>query len=97
MSSSRGGGRFALRKCAAASCCMRIQRRHLFCSDDWNLVPRGLQTRLVEQLQYGIAWKCHPTEGYVKARDAAIAHVNTERERRFARPELPLFQEPKAT
>lgn len=74
---------------------MRIPNRHVACSDHWAMVPKWLQVQLIEQLHYGIAWKCHPTQQYIELRTKAIHLVNEASAKRFAKPEpdpqLPLL------
>jgi hypothetical protein len=78
-------------RCPIVGCEQVLPKRMVLCLDDWQLVPRYLQARLIEQQQYGIAWKCHPTDQFLDARREALRIVNEERARRHSRPQLPLF------
>ena len=38
-------------------------------------MPKWLQIKLAEQLHYGMAWKCHPTQQWLDYRSLAISSV----------------------
>lgn len=80
-------------RCPARGCEELIPRAHCLCAKDFALLPGWLRARLSETKNYGIAWKCHPTQEYLDARSQAIAFVNTQRERaeQRAAAQLPLI------
>lgn len=83
-----------LHRCPAHGCSRMIPWRHVCCSDHWALAPRWLQVKVNEQRDYGLAWKCHPTQEFIGLRDQLVALVNRESARKFARPQgtqLPLL------
>ncbi len=59
------------------------------------MIPTWLQQRLTEQLHYGIAWKCHPTQEFLDLRSQAIQIVADKSAKKYARPgpnpQLPLL------
>lgn len=84
----------AMHRCKAPGCVARVARRHLFCIAHYALVPGWLQQRLSHARDYGIAWKCHPTQEYVDLRDMAVRMVTNELARRHRRApgeQLPLL------
>lgn len=90
-----GRGRlFATHPCGIKGCPHQIARRHFLCTDHYGLVPKWLQVKLAEQLQYGIAWKCHPTQEYLDLRSQAIQLVLKIAREKYAKPsgtQLPLL------
>lgn len=56
-----------------------IPRAHCVCADDFALLPSGLRARLSQAKNYGIDWKCHPTQEYLDVRSQVIAYVNRRR------------------
>jgi hypothetical protein len=86
--------RFPTHCCAIKGCQQQIARRHFVCSDHYALVPRWLQQRIAEQVNYGIAWKCHPTQEYIDLRSQAIKLVVEASREKYSRPteqQLPLL------
>jgi len=84
----------AMRKCPTPGCVSRIPRSHLFCHEHYSLVPSWLQQKLRHARDYGLAWKCHPTQEYIDLRDMAVRMVVNELVRRYAKPrgeQLPLL------
>lgn len=84
----------AMHKCPLQSCVSRIPRSHLFCHEHYALVPHWLQQKLHHARDYGLAWKCHPTQEYIDLRDLAVRMVVNELARRYSRPrgtQLPLL------
>ena len=85
---------FPTHPCALKGCPHQIARRHFLCSDHYALVPKWLQVKLAEQLQYGIAWKCHPTQEYLDLRSQALKAVLQALRARYAKPsgeQMPLI------
>jgi hypothetical protein len=74
-------------RCPCAGCEKIVPRLHTACSDCWRLVPKWLQQKIVEERQYGTAWKCHPTDDFLKLRTQLVEIVNRTRQERHARPE----------
>jgi hypothetical protein len=71
-----------------------IARRHFLCTAHYGLVPKWLQMKVAEQQQYGIAWKCHPTQEFLELRTQAIQLALREAQRKYSRPngeQLPLL------
>lgn len=85
---------FGAHKCAVAGCAARIPRLMVLCYEHYSLVPSGLQQQLLAARDYGLAWKCHPTQEYIDLRDRAVKVATREAARKFGRPQgeqLPLL------
>jgi hypothetical protein len=86
---------FATHRCAVKGCPHVLARRHFVCADHYAMVPKWLQTKIAEQLRYGIAWKCHPTQEYLDLRSQAVAWVIRKSAEKYAAPtpdpQLPLL------
>ena len=94
------GRRFPTHMCPMHGCVHVIPRSHIACSAHWAMVPKWLQLKITEQLHYGIAWKCHPTQEYLDLRSQAVKIVNHASSERYAKPtgaQIPLFSHPKST
>lgn len=64
----------------------RIPHHYIACNEHYALVPRWLQGRLSDQRQYGIAWKCHPTQDFLDLRSQAIQTINARLADKYSRP-----------
>lgn len=86
---------FNLRRCSIRSCGTLIHRRHIVCARCWLLAPKWSQQKVTEQLNYGRAYHCHPTQEYLEARVELVRVVTAKREERYAKPapnpQLPLL------
>lgn len=58
------------------------------------MVPKWLQVKLAEQLEYGMAWKCHPTQEWLDLRAQAIRIVLQTAREKFSRPTAEQLQLP---
>jgi hypothetical protein len=88
------GKPFGIHRCPVKGCVAMIPRLHVACSQCWPLAPKWLQQQITEQLRYGIANRCHPTDDFLKARSQVIEAVNralSERYRKPAGQQLPLL------
>ncbi len=89
------GKLFATHPCAFKGCPHQVPRRHFLCTDHYALVPKWLQVKVSEQLHYGIAWKCHPTQEYLDFRSQAIQAAIAAAKERYSKPhpspQLPLI------
>jgi hypothetical protein len=77
---------YGLHRCPCRGCEAMIPRLHVACTTCWPLAPRWLQQKVLEQLRYGQAYKCHPTDDFLKFRTELIEAVNRKLIDRYARP-----------
>jgi hypothetical protein len=85
---------FGAHRCAISGCKSMVARRHFLCTDHYALVPGWLRTKLNEAFQFGIAWKCHPTQDWLDLRSQAIRYVLARAAEKHGRPQgeqLPLI------
>ena len=83
-----------LHQCMCARCNARIPRRQILCEHHFEMLPRWLVQRMREARAYGEAWKCHPTDEFLKLRGQAIAIADAEDAKRRGPPQgeqLPLI------
>lgn len=89
------GQLYGAHRCSIKGCTHKIPRRHFLCTDHYALVPKWLQLKLHEQLQYGIAWKCHPTQQWLDLRSQAMQLVMRTAIEKYSKPadgpQLPLL------
>lgn len=79
--------RHATHRCPAAGCEQMIPRSHVLCSDHYAMVPAGFRVRLTEAREYGIAWKCHPTQQFLDLRSQVIQLVDRLCAQKYAKPQ----------
>lgn len=88
------GRLFSMHKCSIPGCRHTVPRRFFACTEHYAMVPKWLQLKLNEQMEYGRAWKCHPTQQYLELRSQAIDIVQRAAKEKYSPPEgaqLPLL------
>ena len=84
-------------KCAVPGCRARIPHLMVLCLDHFGMVPSGFRQKLLAARDYGLQWRCHPTQDYLALRDQAIQIATREAARRCEEPraqQLPLIPTP---